>query len=547
MKKIVKISFNNLKWRLFIAIIAHISTCFAHQPKVTVIMVTDQFAYHYIPKLKKHFKYGYKFLLEKGINYQEAHHPHGVPETSPGHNSLSTATVPKDHGVIANSWYDHQGHEVKYSESPQPKNPSPELTMVDGLSDSFVLASTDSQKNKVYSISIKDRAAVATANRMGKALWLDHKGCFTSSKTYFKELPAWLQNFNKKADLASKKSISWLPLYDEKSDAYAFPFTKNYDYAVFDFKLCPNKAIPIDQTQKDPYELFNKTPEADKLLFSLARNILENECSPKGNDRMILWVCLSSLDLLAHYYGPDSFEVIDFIYQQDKNLGQFMHDVSKQYGSKNVLFAFTADHGIQPIQELSYKKGITSARRILAQPLIQKMNALVQEKYGVSGVVQNFESSHFYFNHAQLESLDYETKNQISHDLVNYLKSIDGVKNAWTQDELARSEFKAHELEQFYKNQLYRNRSGDIIVMPQPYCLVTKYPKGCTHNTPYDYDTHVPLILYQSGSLEHKTITRKVWIPQLAVTLAKLLGVQHPAASTFDLLPGIFTQDGAHE
>jgi hypothetical protein len=83
--------------------------------------------------------------------------------------------------------------------------------------------------------------------------------------------------------------------------------------------------------------------------------------------------------------------------------------------------------------------------------------------------------------------------------------------------------------------------------MPQPYCLITNYPKGCTHNTPYDYDTHVPLILYQSGSLEQKQILHRVWIPQLAITLAKLLGVQHPAASTFELLPGIFNTKNVYE
>lgn len=546
---------------LFLGLVLNITTCVAKEPKITIIMVTDQFAYHYIPKLKKHFKHAYKFLLENGINYQEAHHPHGIPETAPGHNSLSTATLPKVHGVVCNSWFDNHGCYFHYSGGNDPKSTilnrdnaahaesvSPELTETDGLSDTFTLASTKAKKQYVYSVSIKDRAAVGTANRLGKALWFDtNTGNFTSSKYYFKTIPEWLTAFNKKNNLAAKKSVAWKSMYDKKNKAYAFPFIHDRDHAAYDFGLCQNSNIPIDHTKKDPYELFVKTPEADKLLFSLATTVLENTCKPRSPDRMILWICLSSLDLLAHYYGPDSFEVTDFLYHQDKNMQTFMDTVSKRYGKKNVLFVFTSDHGIQPIQEISFKKGITSARRIMSQPIQEKMNALIHEKYGISQIVQNFESSSFFLNHALLANIDPQTTHQIKNDLTHYLRTIEGIKTAWTREELEQTHFEPHDLEQFYKNQIYRNRSGDIIVMPQPYCLITNYPKGCTHNTPYDYDTHVPLILYQSGSLEKKQILQKVWIPQLAITLAKILGVQHPAASTFELLPGIFNAEHVYE
>ena len=94
-------------------------------------------------------------------------------------------------------------------------------------------------------------------------------------------------------------------------------------------------------------------------------------------------------------------------------------------------------------------------------------------------------------------------------------------------------------LENFYKNQLYEGRSGDIICMPQPYCQITKYPTGTSHSSPYDYDTHVPLVLYQQGRFGRQTIRSKVWMQQLPITLAHILGVQRPSASTFATLPGI--------
>jgi len=93
--------------------------------------------------------------------------------------------------------------------------------------------------------------------------------------------------------------------------------------------------------------------------------------------------------------------------------------------------------------------------------------------------------------------------------------------------------------ENFYKQQLYAGRTGDLICLTQPYCLLTSYPRGTSHSSPYDYDSHVPLVLYQKGRFEKKKINSKVWIPQLPVTLAHILNCERPSASTYKLLPGI--------
>src|SRR3989338_1677657 len=73
-------------------------------PKLSVIIIIDQFAYHYLPKLKNHFRYGFKHLIKNGINYVNAYHPHGIPETTPGHNALNTGVLPNVHAAIGNKW-----------------------------------------------------------------------------------------------------------------------------------------------------------------------------------------------------------------------------------------------------------------------------------------------------------------------------------------------------------------------------------------------------------------------------------------------------------
>jgi len=44
-------------------------------PKLIVVIVIDQFAHHYLPKLSPYFRDGLKLLMSRGICYENAHHP----------------------------------------------------------------------------------------------------------------------------------------------------------------------------------------------------------------------------------------------------------------------------------------------------------------------------------------------------------------------------------------------------------------------------------------------------------------------------------------
>ena len=140
----------------------------------------------------------------------------------------------------------------------------------------------------------------------------------------------------------------------------------------------------------------------------------------------------------------------------------------------------------------------------------------------------------------KFNALDVQTHNSIINDLKMFLTQQPGIKRAWTFDELIASCFEPTDIENYFKQQLYPERSGLITIQSFPYNLVSKYKTGTGHKTPYQYDTHVPLILYQHNNLENKTIYKKVWTLQLANTLARILGIQKPSASTFESLPDIF-------
>lgn len=528
---------------------------FPQTPRISIVVVVDQFAYHYLYKLKPYFKDGLKFLFDNGIVYENAHYPHATPETGPGHTTLSTGTFPKDHGIIANSWFDATGKEIECDDADpkeaavfstgnnvHPYGKSAANIMVDGLSNQFVLHSEPNAPFLSFSVSIKSRAAIGTAGSLGKAIWFDKEtGLFTSSKAYFNQLPDWLVNFNNTYKTNCATMVTWNLAYPRNSKAYDFNQIENYKYASVK-ESSAGKKMPIQCCHdiKNPYFAIYESPAGNQLTFDLAKACLESQA--KKNNHVLLWVCLSPLDLVGHKYGPDSLECIDIIYHLDKQLKKFIQYAQHTFGKSNVLFALTADHGILPLQGILREQGVGTAFKISENEIVKAMNKFILDNYQLDGLVTAFAAPGFYFNPQQRATLDPATLAKIQQDLKDFLMTQRGIKNVWTYRELDTYAIdpKKQELEFYFKNQRYPGRSGDLIVQLQPYTLLTHYVGGTSHESPYNYDTHVPLVMYQKGAYEHKKVTQKVYITQFANTMAQILHIPKPSASTAELLPGIF-------
>lgn len=542
----------------FKTIVAEEEHCQA--PKLTVVIVVDQLAHHTIQKILPKLKFGLKNLMNKGIIYHKAYHPHGVPETAPGHHAISTGTLPKYHGVVLNQWINRKGLKIHCETddckesavfSPtgtyQDDGKSAHKTNVDGLSDQFVINSCDECTHKAYALSLKSYPAISMANRLGKAVWIDFKtGLFTSSKAYFDELPEWIKSFNKNKEIDKLTHCTWKTMYPIKSKIYQFKEADNYDFAGLSFSMIDKKIFPLVSQSNEQgssnnsknYDLFCKTPASSKYLLSLAKHCVEKNLDDK-KEKMLLWVSLSNMDLLGHTYGPDSRETIDLVCHIDKQIGKFIKYLKNIVNEKDMLIVLTADHGICPIPEIMNKRGLTQARRIMAPDLIDRMNKKIKENFGIEKIVTAYEPTHFRLNNKILSSMPDKDVKAIFSSLKELLLDEQGIKNVWSIEELNQSISCSKSYKQFYQNQVFRKRTGDIVVQPLPYVQITHYPRGTSHMTPYDYDTHVPLVIYQKGKFEKTSITKRIWMQQLPVTLAYLFGLQQPSSSLFNILPGI--------
>lgn len=542
---------------LFIGIFVIHSTIVGYNnrpPRLIVVLVVDQFAYSYFNKLMSQLKYGLKYLMEHGVVYTNAYMPHGQPGTAMGHAGLNTGVRANYHGFVSNTWYEN-GKKVACdddrSEGARVINPhggtydygkSAHKLMVDGLSDQCVLQSQPSKQFFAYSISGKSRSAIATAGKLGKPLWFDNaSGMFTSSKAYFDELPDWVQDFNMENDVSNVGSVVWRRMYPQSPYAYNF-FDINAYECTRAQKTMLNQALPApDVTNPDnKYHLFEKTPFANQLILDCARACIEAHVSRKHRDNLLLWVCLSPLDKVAHQYGPNSMEAIDMIYHLDKQIERFMRQTLRIIGKHEVIFALTADHAVMPIPELLYEKGLTQAGRIQRSALIESINKKIEDEYSVKNAVLAYKGQEFILNPAVMQPLSPEKRENILHAIKERVLEEPGIKNAWTYDELSHLPTQLHTLEDNIKGQLFKGRSGCVVVQTNPYAVITNWPEGASHKTPYNYDTHVPLIIFHPGKFERRYVRQRVVALQLANTLAEILNVPKPSASVCEILPELF-------
>jgi hypothetical protein len=176
---------------------------------------------------------GWRYLMDHGIWYADAHHVHANTETIVGHTTLATGADPAAHGMIGNIWLDRLTGTLTYNiEDPKYHtltpgsgvnqateiDPTQKLAKSDGRSPAAILCSTFSDelaistagRAKIFGVSVKDRGAVSMAGHAGKAFWFSKaSGEFVTSSYYYDRYPAWVDAFNQQKLPKAYDGKSW--------------------------------------------------------------------------------------------------------------------------------------------------------------------------------------------------------------------------------------------------------------------------------------------------------------------------------------------------
>lgn len=524
---------------LFSTLLLHRSFKKNQEGSLAIVFIIDQLSWRTLHQITPYMQGGIKTLLEHGMQFTQAFFPYAATATGPGHATLSTGTLPRVHGIIDNSWRDEHDQKIACDDdlspdatvlfSHEPSGKSAHHMRVDTISDHLM----STIPSVCYAFSIKSRSAITTAGKKGKAFWFDKKrGNFVSSKAYFSELPSWVIDFNQK--YYPQQPLSWQTTYPLNSAAYQFPDARNYTFA-----RQPTRIDPHNPHYHNGHKKFTYMPQSNKHLLQFVQNSIEHTLDTPTN--VLLWISFSGPDMVGHIYGPQSVEYIDTLYHIDHYLADFLSWITTHFAQYKKLFILTADHGGTPLPELAQQNGHPQAQRIYTPDLEKEVNEYLQQKYAVDTLVHLIDPPALYLSQHTLSRFNAQEQEQIITDVKTYLLQKSYIKNVWHAQELCaerQTSETGHTVEELYYNSFYPGRSSQLLIQQQPYCLLSKHTHGTSHLSPYEYTTHVPLLVY---SPDHKHAAAlhsdPVSIEQVAPTLASFFGIHKPCTCLYDPLP----------
>lgn len=511
------------------------------KPKLVVNIVVDQIRYEYIPLYWEKFEDdGFKRLVNDGFNFENNHFNYFPTFTGPGHASVYTGTTPSVHGIVGNSWYDRNTDESMYVVSDSTVDPvgtdsevgkmSPENLKATTLTDEMKSADSES---KVIGVSLKDRGAVLAAGHTGDAAyWYEAgSGNFVSSSWYLSELPGWMQEFNEEGlarELSEKTWETVLPMdqYTESNpDDTPYEGTfRNEEAPVFPHNLAENRG--------DGYGIINSTPFGNTLVNELAKSAIDGENLGTGDATDFLGISFSSTDYVGHKYGPNSVELQDTYLRLDRDIADLLDYLDEKVGEGNYLIMLTSDHGVVDVpQELIDKK--LPGGYFDSDKAMEELSVYLEKEYGEKDWIENYTNQQVYLDRELVEKEGHSLK-KMQDKAAQFLLQFEGVQSTNTAHNFQYQSFDSGQQAMYQRGFMY-DRSGDVFVQLASGWLDSNASTGTSHGSPYNYDTHVPLIFY-GWKVPHGSTNRKTAIPQIAPTISNMLNISMPSGSPTDIL-----------
>ena len=502
------------------------------RPKLVITLVVDQMRPDLLTRFDDLYTGGFRWLMDHGVWYTNTHHEHSYTATGPGHTAIGFGQYPGKVGVLGNSFYDRNiKKKVNCVEDPDAKVIGADKGKARSFSRYNSTGLGDWVKgtfphSKVISIGGKDRAGIILGGKdPDLPLYYNKAGSFISSDHYIDELPHWVSDFNKELNAASYKDSIWTKsLSDEVYLEYAredFYIGESDNYSSE--KYSPVFPIGFD-SKDDPTVSIMGRPWFEREILELAKKAVENEGLGKREDPDLLFVGFSAMDWMIHDYGPHSQEIMDAFIKLDRYLGNFIDYIDEKVGLDNTVFVLTADHGGLPLPEYWVEKG-ESGGRINGKHIQEALTWIDDELEELFGKkLYHRDGGNFFLDKERIKKANIST-DSIYKVVKKYLTNVEGIDDVIIKENVLDSE-ETDKLTLRLKNMIHAENSPEIFPLVTPgYIYMSPY--GTSHGSPYDYDSHVPL-LFSRGQFQSKEDPSPRATVDIAPTIAKYLDVIVP-------------------
>lgn len=549
------------------------------RPRLVVMISIDQFRADYLTRWGDLFDStadggearGFRYLMQHGAWYSDAHHEHFPLFTGPGHAVLVTGAPPGKSGIVGNEWGDRDTGKKVYCvldrESPIVGLDAADQRAADGMSPRSLRVSTIGDelkmatggRAKVWGLAIKDRAAVLMAGHLADgAVWFDDRsGRWISSKFYCPEggLPGWATVACPASEWCARQ---WTAPVDASALARAWQPQNAHCKGAFGLGRTFPHAVDGDPAgdaaaKAKYYRSYAATPMANEYVLDTAARLIAKEQLGADEVPDFLAINLSSNDYLGHDFGPDSPEVLAMTIETDRALADFLDTVVRQVpgGWERVTIVVTADHGVVPIPEAMQSRFAAGRYdpKLLVAHIKAKLGARVRPEYQqadedpiaigrkkgeaprnwVAWIVE----SNLYL-HAEALTCPLDEAAQIAAEV---LRREPGIAAVFTAADILRGRLPPTDLARRVACGFHLPESGDVVFVQEPYWLEKDETYATSHGTPYAYDTSVPILFAGCGVRAPGRYRGRVSTMDIAATLAGELGVLQPSGCEGHVLP----------
>ena len=496
------------------------------KPRLILAIIVDQFRYDYTTRFAARYTGGLHTLLSEGAVYVDAQQDHFPTVTAAGHSAFLTGSTPSTSGIIGNEWYDRasgksitsveDAHTTLLGAPDGAVGSSPHNLLVSTLGDEIKMA--DGGTTKVVGISMKDRAAILPSGHMADAAyWVDGAtGNVVSSTWYFPSLPGWVQQFNAGKPAQAALGKTWYPLGAEGQQNKAF--------------------MTLAATPGKPYyNRWEQTPYANDMIENLSEQAIDHEQLGHHAGTDVLTVSFSANDHLGHAVGPDAPEVEDMSVRTDAVLGRLIAAATRAAGGReHLLVVFTSDHGVAPKPEVMEARKMGGGRAD-RQQFLRTINDALTSRWGAGKWLLSNSETGMYLNWLLVDEKKLNHA-EVEEETARAAATLPYIARTYTREQFLNHAMMSDTIDQYMQRGFYPDRSADVYAIQKPYWLYGT--EGTSHGTPYNYDSHVPLIFWGAG-IHAGTYSGTVGISDVAPTLSALLRIATPTGSVGHILPQI--------
>jgi len=504
------------------------------RPKLVVGLVVDQMRWDYLYRYYNRYSNGgFKRLLREGFSAENTLIPYTPTITACGHSSIYTGATPAINGIVGNDWYDRQLKRDMYCAEDTTVATVGSNTMAGVMSPKNMLTTTITDelrlatnfKSKVIGISLKDRGAILPAGHAANAAyWYDGQtGDWITSTYYMKNLPQWVQDYNKLKTADQFFAQNWNTLYPIESYTQSTADDKVYERKTRG-EQTPTFPHPLKLYIGKNYEIIKSTPYGNTITLDLAKKAIISENLGQSGNTDFLAVSCSSTDYVGHQYGPNSIEAEDTYLRLDKDLETFFTYLDNKLGKGNYLFFLSADHGAAHVPGFMIENRLPGGT-FDEGTAIKNLNADLEQQFKVKKAIASTANGQLYLNKDGIREakVDYET---LKTAIIDNLRKKDEVFDVVDLSKLA-----ATTLPEGIKKSLTAgyntSRSGDIY-----YILKSNYfsgsKTGTTHGAWAPYDAHIPCV-FMGWNVKPGKTNKTYHMTDISATLAAMLHIQMPS------------------